>query len=170
MPDLLFFSGQQYQQYSNSGWQNLMFLQCLQLPLLLQLLVLILYCIGQWENLNSSEKLQVKSIFISALLGLINPFIYYIILLKAYKLLPAQVAQPLKYDMAYNTGISFSAGAKTKNSGKKLCCSVHQFCRCLYYIITGTSLSTRKIGYNRSITGNRKFCFLGSLFYLQYER
>jgi len=31
----------------------------------------------------------------SALLGLINPFIYYIILLKAYKLLPAQVAQPL---------------------------------------------------------------------------
>ena len=31
----------------------------------------------------------------SALLGLINPFLYYIILLKAYKLLPAQVAQPL---------------------------------------------------------------------------
>lgn len=31
----------------------------------------------------------------SALLGLINPFIYYIILLKAYSLLPAQVAQPL---------------------------------------------------------------------------
>jgi drug/metabolite transporter (DMT)-like permease len=31
----------------------------------------------------------------SALLGLINPFLYYLILLKAYKLLPAQVAQPL---------------------------------------------------------------------------
>jgi drug/metabolite transporter (DMT)-like permease len=31
----------------------------------------------------------------SALLGLINPAIYYIILLKAYSLLPAQVAQPL---------------------------------------------------------------------------
>ncbi len=31
----------------------------------------------------------------SALLGLINPFIYYLILLNAYKLLPAQVAQPL---------------------------------------------------------------------------
>lgn len=31
----------------------------------------------------------------SALLGLINPFIYYIILLKAYQLLPGQVAQPL---------------------------------------------------------------------------
>jgi drug/metabolite transporter (DMT)-like permease len=31
----------------------------------------------------------------SALLGLINPFFYYLILLKAYQLLPAQVAQPL---------------------------------------------------------------------------
>jgi drug/metabolite transporter (DMT)-like permease len=29
------------------------------------------------------------------LLGLINPFLYYLILLKAYQLLPAQVAQPL---------------------------------------------------------------------------
>lgn len=31
----------------------------------------------------------------SALLGLMNPFIYYLILLRAYQLLPAQVAQPL---------------------------------------------------------------------------
>lgn len=31
----------------------------------------------------------------SAVLGLINPFFYYLILLKAYSLLPAQVAQPL---------------------------------------------------------------------------
>ena len=31
----------------------------------------------------------------SALLGLFNPFLYYLILLKAYSVLPAQVAQPL---------------------------------------------------------------------------
>jgi drug/metabolite transporter (DMT)-like permease len=31
----------------------------------------------------------------SAILGFINPFFYYLILLKAYQLLPAQVAQPL---------------------------------------------------------------------------
>ena len=31
----------------------------------------------------------------SAILGLINPFIYYLVLLKAYSLLPGQVAQPL---------------------------------------------------------------------------
>jgi len=38
---------------------------------------------------NSRELLN------SAILGLINPFIYYLILLKAYSLLPGQVAQPL---------------------------------------------------------------------------
>lgn len=31
----------------------------------------------------------------SAMLGFLNPFLYYIVLLKAYSLLPAQVAQPL---------------------------------------------------------------------------
>ncbi len=36
-----------------------------------------------------------KELLYSALLGLINPFLYYLILLKAYQLLPAQVAQPL---------------------------------------------------------------------------
>lgn len=33
----------------------------------------------------------------SAILGLLNPFLYYIVLLKAYSLLPAQVAQPLNF-------------------------------------------------------------------------
>ena len=33
----------------------------------------------------------------SAVLGLLNPFLYYLILLKAYSLLPAQVAQPLNF-------------------------------------------------------------------------
>ena len=41
------------------------------------------------------RKNSAKDLLNSALLGLINPFIYYLILLKAYKLLPAQVAQPL---------------------------------------------------------------------------
>ena len=33
----------------------------------------------------------------SALLGLLNPFAYYLVLFKAYDLLPAQEAQPLNY-------------------------------------------------------------------------
>jgi len=36
-----------------------------------------------------------KELLNSAILGFINPFLYYLILLKAYQLLPAQVAQPL---------------------------------------------------------------------------
>jgi drug/metabolite transporter (DMT)-like permease len=41
------------------------------------------------------RKTTTREYLFSALLGMFNPFIYYIILLKAYKLLPAQVAQPL---------------------------------------------------------------------------
>ncbi|HLN20445.1 MAG TPA: DMT family transporter [Bacteroidales bacterium] len=40
-------------------------------------------------------KSSFKDLLSSALLGFINPFAYYLILLKAYSLLPAQVAQPL---------------------------------------------------------------------------
>jgi len=41
------------------------------------------------------RKTSGKEFLHSALLGFINPFLYYLILLKAYQLLPAQVAQPL---------------------------------------------------------------------------
>jgi drug/metabolite transporter (DMT)-like permease len=41
------------------------------------------------------RKTTGRELLNSALLGLINPFLYYLILLKAYQLLPAQVAQPL---------------------------------------------------------------------------
>jgi len=41
------------------------------------------------------KKTTGKELLHSAILGLINPFLYYLILLKAYQLLPAQVAQPL---------------------------------------------------------------------------
>ena len=89
------------------------------------------------------RKSSSKDLLISALLGLLNPFIYYLILLKAYKILPAQVAQP--YDMANNTGISLSTGVKTKDPGKKLCSSFGEFCRCLYHLFTRTSFTSRKI-------------------------
>jgi len=47
------------------------------------------------KKIHLTGKSTVREIISSAVLGLINPFIYYIILLKAYQLLPAQVAQPL---------------------------------------------------------------------------
>jgi len=39
--------------------------------------------------------LVARDLGFAALMGLINPFIYYLVLFKAYEILPAQVAQPL---------------------------------------------------------------------------
>jgi drug/metabolite transporter (DMT)-like permease len=55
-------------------------------------LFMILLATGKFSLLRMSTG---KEIFSSAVLGLINPVIYYFILLRAYQLLPAQVAQPL---------------------------------------------------------------------------
>lgn len=55
-------------------------------------LFIILAAQGKVRLLKTSS---FQNILHSALLGLINPFVYYLILLKAYQLLPAQVAQPL---------------------------------------------------------------------------
>jgi len=39
----------------------------------------------------------IKDYFVSAFLGFLNPFMYYVVLLKAYSLLQAQIAQPLNF-------------------------------------------------------------------------
>jgi len=46
----------------------------------------------QWKSVFS---LSFKDYLISAVLGFFNPFAYYLILFKAYSILPGQVAQPL---------------------------------------------------------------------------
>ncbi len=55
-------------------------------------LLVIVIITGKFRLLASTTRNEFLS---SLVLGLINPFLYYIILLKAYSLLPAQVAQPL---------------------------------------------------------------------------
>ena len=55
-------------------------------------LLILLSAAGKSELIRRSTGKELLS---SALLGLINPFLYYLILLKAYSMLPAQVAQPL---------------------------------------------------------------------------
>jgi len=47
------------------------------------------------KKINLLKNNSATDLINSAILGLINPFLYYLILLKAYQLLPAQVAQPL---------------------------------------------------------------------------
>jgi len=56
-------------------------------------LVIIIYN----GKIKTLYKLDKKEYYKSAIYGLLNPFGYYIILFKAYSLLPAQVAQPLNY-------------------------------------------------------------------------
>lgn len=49
------------------------------------------------HNLLSAVNISLKEWISSAVMGLLNPFLYYMVLLKAYYLLPAQIAQPLNY-------------------------------------------------------------------------
>src|SRR6056297_1456315 len=58
--------------------------------------VMILFLIALYTGkLSQLRGFSKRDIGFSALMGLINPFGYYLILFKAYDLLPAQIAQPL---------------------------------------------------------------------------
>lgn len=52
---------------------------------------------GGWPLVRAATARQRRVVFG---LGLINPFLYYLILFKAYDLLPAQVAQPINFTWA----------------------------------------------------------------------
>lgn len=49
------------------------------------------------KKLHELKELDKGFILKSAFFGLLNPFLYYLVLFKAYTLLPAQIAQPLNY-------------------------------------------------------------------------
>ena len=51
---------------------------------------------GEWEIVSASLK-DIREVTFSMLMGLLNPFVYYLILFKAYSLLPAQIAQPINF-------------------------------------------------------------------------
>lgn len=72
------------------------FLQLLFLSVSVSLVVLFIVIVAQGK-LKNVFKLPLKAYLKSAVFGLINPFLYYIVLFKAYDLLPAQEAQPLNY-------------------------------------------------------------------------
>lgn len=47
------------------------------------------------KKVSLLKNLKNKDYFLSMLLGFLNPFLYYLVVFKAYSLLPAQMAQPL---------------------------------------------------------------------------
>jgi len=58
---------------------------------------LVLTLRGQWHELRALSRGQLLR---AAGLGVLNPFLYYLVLFAAYDRLPAQVAQPLNYTWA----------------------------------------------------------------------
>ena len=56
--------------------------------------VIVLTFQSKWELVRNLNKKQWKEL---AILGFLNPAAYYLILFKAYDMLPAQVAQPVNY-------------------------------------------------------------------------
>ncbi|MBN2481359.1 MAG: DMT family transporter [Bacteroidales bacterium] len=60
--------------------------------------LLIFTCIILFRKKQlSGASFTLKYLLLSALQGLLNPFFYYLLLFKAYSLLPAQVAQPANF-------------------------------------------------------------------------
>ena len=58
----------------------------------------VLFCCLLFQKKVSLLKTLAKRDYLhSALLGFLNPFLYYVVLFKAYSLLPAQQAQPLNF-------------------------------------------------------------------------
>jgi drug/metabolite transporter (DMT)-like permease len=76
--------------------QYLDFLQLLLISALVSTSILLVILITQ-NKLKTLMRYSIKEYLNSALLGFLNPFLYYILLFKAYSLLPAQEAQPLNY-------------------------------------------------------------------------
>jgi drug/metabolite transporter (DMT)-like permease len=73
---------------------QLLFYSSLASTLFLALALAVTGRLGQLRELGRRECLT------STGLGLLNPFLYYAVLFKAYDLLPAQIAQPLNYTWA----------------------------------------------------------------------
>jgi drug/metabolite transporter (DMT)-like permease len=59
--------------------------------------VVLFCCLLFQKRVNLLRTLTRRDYFHSALLGFLNPFLYYVVLFKAYSLLPAQQAQPLNF-------------------------------------------------------------------------
>ncbi len=73
---------------------QLLFYASLASTLVLLLILLLRGGLGELARFTPRQWLQ------SVLFGLMNPFLYYLVLFKAYDLLPAQEAQPLNYTWA----------------------------------------------------------------------
>lgn len=78
------------------GLASLSVIQLLAVSNYTAVIILLGYLLVQ-DKLKEIRELNRTFIWQSAVFGLLNPFLYYLVLFKAYSLLPAQIAQPLNY-------------------------------------------------------------------------
>ena len=78
---------------------SLRYVSFLQLLLYSSAVAVISFFIITSFQKNTAElfKISKKNLFLFGINGFLNPFLYYLVLFKAYSLLPAQIAQPLNY-------------------------------------------------------------------------
>ena len=76
--------------------RNLSYFQLLFMASFVAVVLLFIFLILE-KKMKQAWRIERKQIGISMLSALLNPIAYYLILLKAYTLLPAQIAQPLNY-------------------------------------------------------------------------
>ncbi len=76
------------------GLQHINFIQFLFFASWTSLFILLIINLFR-GNLKQLRSLEKKDIAFSALMGALSPFAYYLVLFKAYEMLPAQIAQPL---------------------------------------------------------------------------
>jgi drug/metabolite transporter (DMT)-like permease len=76
--------------------RHLDFLELLFFSSIASTLILFFILLSQ-KKLNLLRQYSIKDYLHSLILGFLNPFLYYVVLFKAYSLLPAQEAQPLNY-------------------------------------------------------------------------
>lgn len=78
----------------------------------------VLYLIN-YAEIRKSPEIRLNELKNSALLGFLNPFLYYLVLFKAYSLLPAQIAQPLNYSWVFVVAILSHIVLESKVSRKE---------------------------------------------------
>ncbi|MCK4745517.1 MAG: EamA family transporter, partial [Bacteroidales bacterium] len=76
------------------GLQEIDFIQFLFFATWTSFLILLAINIGT-GNLKSVRKTGARDLAFAALMGALNPFAYYLVLFRAYEILPAHIAQPL---------------------------------------------------------------------------
>lgn len=76
--------------------QGMDFLQLLLTASVVSLAILLVF-VALKKQLPLLKNVSTQNWWRSALGGFLNPFLYYVVLLKAYSILPAQIAQPLNY-------------------------------------------------------------------------